>query len=182
MKNYGITIEGNPQTGSALVLPEGATELFSTQEMLDFISNNRTLTQCKDDKIDLLKTKMQEYQDTHIKFSQSGNIYWIKSDITTQREVDSKYTHLTGSAPIIPADLDWYADYTGATPVYNITKVTTTEAKMLGLMESIGGYFQGLRQVYLASKKGIYDATTIAQVEAIDLDSIAWDSNDLGEL
>jgi len=136
------------------------------------------LTCKRNEKLAELKVKMQEYQDTYIKFNNSRSDYYIKSTDKTKSNILQKYNLIKENV----VGGYWYADgvYIEGIATSQATKINLDYQPLLDLFIAIGEYFETMIDAYLDCKLEINSATTPAELEVIDLDSINWGSNDIG--
>jgi len=158
----------------------GGQNFEGTYEEAVSIQNScKTLEQCKDDKISLLKTKFQEYKDTHIRLDYDSNTYYIKATEDTMIEASTRELRVDQLSDPITNELDrsWFSDFNASLESDIIQIIFSSKLELQTFLGKIGQYFQSKKQVYLVAKQQILSATTIAELEAIDLEAIDWGSN-----
>jgi len=133
----------------------------------------------KEDKISLLKTKFQEYKDTHIRLDYDSNTYYIKATEDTMIEASTRELRVDQLSDPITNELDrsWFSDFNASLESDIIQIIFSSKLELQTFLGKIGQYFQSKKQVYLVAKQQILSATTIAELEAIDLEAIDWGSN-----
>lgn len=156
-------------------------ELFegTFEEAEQYVYDNRCLEQCQYDKIEILKTKFQEYKNTHIRLDYNSNTYYIKATDNTKIEASTRELRVDQlSDPITdPLDRSWFSDFNNLLKVEITQIVFSSKLDLQIFLGSIGQYFQSKKHIYLIYKSQILNATTIEELDAIDLNSIDFGSN-----